>query len=145
MENIFNFQLSTPLLVFPAISLLMLAYTNRFVVLADLIRELYKSHKIEPKPENIQQIENLQYRMDIIKKMQLSGALSFIFAAISSLFAMFSNSENITFASEMVSMSTGSFIISLVLLIASLVYLIRELAISIDALKIQLDHLQDDK
>lgn len=144
MEFIFEFELSTSLLVFPAISLLMLAYTNRFVVLADLIRELYKSHKLDPKQENIDQIENLQYRMDIIRKMQLTGALSFISAAISTLFSLLaSHTQFATTGNEATSFAFFAFVVSIILLIVSLVYLIRELAISIDALKIQLYHLQD--
>ena len=133
MEFIFSFETTTPALVFPAISLLMLAYTNRFVVLADLARELHKNQLQHPDRKFIDQIANLQKRMDIIRKMQIYGALSFIFAAISMLCALLSLS--------VVAIST--FFVSLILLITSLIYLMRELTISIDALKIQLDDLNE--
>lgn len=41
-------SLTTPALLFPAISLLLLAYTNRFLTLAGLIRNLYKLYKEQP-------------------------------------------------------------------------------------------------
>lgn len=131
MSFTFDFALTTPALVFPAISLLMLAYTNRFVVLADLIRQLYDRHKEYPKAENLNQILNLQYRMKIIKRMQQCGATSFAFAVLSMITSML----YIPYLSGIL------FLTSLVLLLFSLVFLLKELSISIDALTIQLDDL----
>ena len=54
-----DFNLQTPTLLFSAISLLMLAYTNRFVVIANLIRELYAQHMKEPTPITFDQLSNL--------------------------------------------------------------------------------------
>lgn len=133
MDFTFDFSLTTPALIFPAISLLMLAYTNRFVVLADLIRALYNDNQQHPKQQNLDQIANLKYRMDVIKKMQIFGAASFIVAVISMLVAML----KIPFA------SAALFAIALVLLVISLAYLLRELTVSIDALTIQLDDISD--
>lgn len=127
-----TFDLTTPALIFPAISLLMLAYTNRFVVLADLIRELYNSHQENPKQQNLDQIKNLNYRMDIIKYMQMSGATSFILAAISMLLSLLS----------LKTPSMIAFFISLIFLIVSLGFLLKELYVSIDALKIQIDDIE---
>ena len=129
----FDFSLTTPALIFPAISLLMLAYTNRFVVLADLIRNLYNEHRKNPRQENLDQIANLKYRMDVIKKMQIFGASSFIVAVMSMLAAVASL--------EMASKTL--FALALVLLIISLGYLLKELSISIDALTIQLNDISD--
>ncbi len=129
----FDFSLTTPALIFPAISLLMLAYTNRFVVLADLIRNLYNEHRKNPRQENLDQIANLKYRMDVIKKMQIFGASSFIVAVMSMLAAVASL--------EMASKTL--FALALVLLIVSLGYLLKELSISIDALTIQLNDISD--
>lgn len=133
MKFIFDFALTTPALIFPAISLLMLAYTNRFVVLADLIRNLYNEHRQNPRQENLDQIANLKYRMDVIKKMQIFGASSFI-VAVSSMLAAVLNVPLV---------SGGLFAVSLVLLIISLAYLLKELSISIDALTIQLNDISD--
>lgn len=133
MDWILNFDLTTPASIFPAISLLMLAYTNRFVVLAELIRDLYDDNEKRPKQETLDQIKNLSYRMKIIKNMQVCGAVSFILAAFSMLLTMLSQFE------------LGLFIfgISLVVLITSLLFLLRELSVSIDALTIQLKDLTE--
>lgn len=42
--------LTTPALLFPALSLLLLAYTSRFLTLANLIRELHRRYQTEPDP-----------------------------------------------------------------------------------------------
>ena len=55
----------------------MLAYTNRFVVLAGLVRELYAEYEEEQNEIIARQIENLQTRITVIKYMQIFGALSF--------------------------------------------------------------------
>ncbi|CAM3620552.1 DUF2721 domain-containing protein [Erysipelothrix urinaevulpis] len=133
MKFIFDFSLTTPALIFPAISLLMLAYTNRFVVLADLIRNLYNEHRQNPRQENLDQIANLKYRMDVIKKMQIFGASSFIAAVSSMLVALIQQPW----------LAGILFTASLVLLIISLAYLLKELSISIDALTIQLNDISD--
>lgn len=130
-----DFNLSTPALIFPAISLLMLAYTNRFVVLADLIRNLIEAHKSNPKEIIMHQILNLQKRMRYIKKMQQLGAAAFIVASLSMLSAMLMIPE----------ISAILFIISLITLITSLVFLLLELSISIDALTLQLNELSQEK
>ena len=71
--------LTTPALLFPAISLLMLAYTNRFIVLAQLVRDLHREYTKQPNPALEGQINNLRSRIVIIKNMQIYGALSFFF------------------------------------------------------------------
>lgn len=130
-----NFTLETPALIFPAISLLMLAYTNRFVVLADLIRNLYAKHLENPNALILAQIENLQLRMHYIKMMQVFGATAFVSAVISMLLSMLS------FATA----AWITFFIGLAFLLISLFYLLKELFISINALSIQLDELKTIK
>lgn len=127
-----NISLETPALIFPAISLLMLAYTNRFVVLADLIRNLYEVHQNDPSDTTLAQIENLQKRMQIIKIMQVLGASSFILAILSIILNMLNLQE----------ISWIIFLLSLIVLLLSLIYLLKELFISIEALTIQLDDLK---
>ncbi len=125
--------LTTPALLFPAISLLMLAYTNRFVVLAQLVRELYHRYRLEPDPNLAAQIQNLRLRISIIRWMQISGALSFFFC-VASMFMLFAGS---VLAAQLI------FAFSLLLLLASLALLIYELQISVRALKIQLSTFDD--
>ena len=60
-----DFSLTTPALLFSAISLLLLAYTNRFLTLAALIRDLYSRYKAQPDKKLIGQLHNLRYRIVI--------------------------------------------------------------------------------
>ena len=130
-----DFNIQTPALIFPAISLLLLAYTNRFVVLAGLIRDLLSEHQNNPKDEILAQIDNLQKRMDLIKKMQVWGAIAFVLSAFSMLAGIFKQQD----------ISIAMFTVSLVFLIISLMYLLAELSISVNALSIQLDDIKKDR
>ena len=69
--------LTTPALLFPAISLLLLAYTNRFLVLAQLIRELNAREGEQIRPFVIEQILNLKKRIRLIRSMQFWGGVFF--------------------------------------------------------------------
>ena len=76
-------QLSTPALLFSAITLLMLAFTNRFLAIATLIRGLHKNYLKAPDQEIIvEQIHNLRRRLTLIKNMQLFGVFSFLLCVI---------------------------------------------------------------
>ena len=125
-------SLTTPALLFPAISLLLLAYTNRFLTIAGLIRGLYKSYKENP-TENIKaQISNLKRRVNLIKNMQIFGIVS-LFLCVLSMFLIY---EELQFYGSLV------FGISLVLLMISLVLSIIEIQISVKALNIQLEDME---
>ncbi|NMB00789.1 MAG: DUF2721 domain-containing protein [Firmicutes bacterium] len=117
-------ELTTPSLLFPAISLLMLAYTNRFLVLANLARELYAKYQDEPDENIAAQIANLQIRNRLTKNMQIFGALSFLFCVIC-MFLLFAG---------VTTLANWSFGLALLLLLASLALLVWELHLSIDAL-----------
>lgn len=71
-------EISTPALLFPAISLLMLAYTNRFFSLAAIIRNLHRTHTEAPNPIYVAQIRNMRFRMNLIRDMQSFGVLALI-------------------------------------------------------------------
>ncbi|KNF07785.1 protein of unknown function DUF2721 [Gottschalkia purinilytica] len=125
--------LTTPALLFPAISLLLLAYTNRFLVLAELVRKLYDKHKEIPDEKLSEQIDNLKKRIRIIRNMQVLGVLSF-FLCVFSMFMIFQDRAliaNITFG------------LALILLMSSLALSIKELTISIHALNIQLSDCEE--
>jgi hypothetical protein len=128
-----EFTLQTPTLLFSAISLLMLAYTNRFVVIANLIRELYAAHMANPSDVTANQLKNLRKRMRIIRNMQVYGAFSFFFSVLSLLFIFL----------QSVLIAEIFFGFSLVALLISLVLLIMELNISVHALNIQLKDFKD--
>ncbi len=125
-------SLTTPAMLFPAISLLLLAYTNRFLTLAGVIRSLHSSCKnCDSKVSTIPfQIKNLRKRVHIIKYMQGLGAGSF-FSCVLTMLLIF---MNLTFS------ATILFGVSLVLLLASLLLSLYEIKISVDALEA---HLED--
>ncbi len=128
MNNPIEFTLQTPTLLFSAISLLMLAYTNRFVVIANLIRELYDRHQTNPSEITHNQLINLRKRMSIIRNMQIFGGLSFLFSVISLLLILL----------NFIGLAEISFGLSVLLLLISLILLLQELNISVKALNIQL-------
>jgi len=82
-----EFNLSTPPLLFSAISLILLAYTNRFLSYASTVRNLKERYESNPEsePTSLKQIENLYRRLDLIRWMQVLGASSLLV----SLVAMF--------------------------------------------------------
>lgn len=125
-------SVTTPALLFPAISLLLLAYTNRFLTIANLIRTLYSQHKVNPDSVLIYQIKNLRNRMYLIRNMQLFG-ISSLFLSVVCMFFLFSGW---IFYGELV---LG---LSLILLMISLVFTIREIQISNDALEILLADME---
>ena len=75
-----------------AISLLLLAYTNRFLVIAQLIRHLYEHDRESPDSSTRKQIRNLQQRVLLIKHMQTFGVVSFMLCT-ASMFGIFLEHE----------------------------------------------------
>lgn len=72
-------SINTPALLFPAITLLMLAYTNRFLSLASLVRKLHAEYlKGEETKVIIAQLKLLRARLNLIKYMQGFGVVSFL-------------------------------------------------------------------
>lgn len=128
-----DFSLTTPALLFSAISLLLLAYTNRFLTLAALIRELYGRYKAEPDKKIIGQLHNLRYRIVIIRNMQILGVSSFFFCVLCMflLFAGWATVGKLVFG------------LSLFLLLASLALSLRELQVSVDALTLQIHDIDE--
>jgi len=123
--------MTTPALLFPAISLLLLAYTNRFLVIANLIRALYKQYHETADSIMRAQIENLQRRIKLIRTMQLFSVLSFICCTVSMALVLINLSAIAAYV----------FGVSLALLTTSLVICFIEIYISGVALQLQLDNL----
>lgn len=71
-----------PGLMFPTISLLLLAYTNRFLGIASVVRNLHARYEERPDPKLLQQIENLRRRLRLVRDMQLIGVVSILLAVI---------------------------------------------------------------
>ena len=119
-------DITTPAVMFPAISLLLLAYTNRFLALASIIRYMNVCTIDE---YELEQIKNLKLRMMYIRKMQYLGVFSLLLCVFSMLFIFLS--FNI--------LGGTIFGISLVLMILSLIYSLVEIRISLQALDIHLN------
>jgi Protein of unknown function (DUF2721) len=131
-----SMSINTPALLFPAITLLMLAYTNRFLALSTLIRNLHSKYKqgLEDGDLLRGQIQNLKKRMTLIKLMQASGVLSFFFCVL----CMFFFYLQIEFAAYAI------FGISLILLLVSLALSLTEIFISTRALEIELGDMEKE-
>jgi hypothetical protein len=81
-------NLTTPALLFPAISLLLLAYTNRFLTLATIIRQLHPGEGNALSNLARLQLASLRMRVSLIRHMQSYAVLSFLLCALS-MFALF--------------------------------------------------------
>ena len=81
-------EISTPSLLFPAVSLLLLAYTNRFLAVAQLIRMLHRQSSERENCDEYKQIANLKYRLELTKWMQFFGVLSILLCTLS-MFELF--------------------------------------------------------
>ena len=107
--------LSTPALLFSAISLIMLAYTNRFLAYAAVIRNLHDIY-LERKEESlIRQIKNLKLRLNLTRWMQIFGISSLLFCVLT-MFLIYVHKHN---------MAVWIFGFALILLIISLALLIK--------------------
>ena len=128
-------NLTTPALLFSAILLLLLAYTNRFLALAQLIRNLHGHYKQNPDGILLEQIKNLRTRVHIIRYMQISGILSLLLCVLSMLLIYISE----MFLSEII------FGIALLLMILSLALSIWGIQISGHALDIHLSDIESNR
>ena len=128
-----NLSINTPALLFPAISLIMLAYTNRFLALANLVRNLHAKYSSESKDALIHnQIKTLRYRLRLIKNMQAFGICSFI-TCITCMFFIYIGKE---LTAEIL------FAISLLFFIASLFTSLIEIILSTKALEYELSDME---
>ncbi|RYF94638.1 MAG: DUF2721 domain-containing protein [Chitinophagaceae bacterium] len=127
-------NLNTPALLFPAISLIMLAYTNRFLALSSRVRALHSKYNEDTNSKHIHgQIKNLKYRLRIIKNMQALGILSFIFCII----CMFCIYFQFMIAAGVI------FAFSLLLFTVSLLMSLLEVQLSTKAIELELSDMED--
>ncbi len=132
-----DLTINTPALLFPAISLTMLAYTNRFLALSSRIRQLHDKYEHHQQKHNIHaQIKNLRYRLKLIKNMQALGVLSFLGCIISMYFIY---TDHLTVANI-------TFALSMLCFAMSLAFSFLEISLSTKALELELsdmDNLED--
>lgn len=126
-----GFTYSTPGLLFPAISLLMLAYTNRFLGLASVARHLGSRYREQPEDGLRAQVANLRQRIALLRHAQAQGVLSLI-CCTASLFALFLQQQTVAHL---------SFGAALLFMLFSLGVSLREIHLSERAIHIELDDL----
>ena len=124
--------LTTPALLFSAVSLILLAYTNRFLSYAQLVRQLRDRYLDNPEEITEAQIENLKKRLNLTRMMQGLGIASLFFCVVS-MFLIYIGLQLI---------SVYIFGAALLLLIASLGVSFREIQISTQSLKIYLSIIE---
>jgi len=124
--------LTTPALLFSAISLLLLAYTNRFLAYANVVRNLHARFKEHSDQLLIGQIQNLRRRLLLTRTMQLLGIGSLLLCVL----CMFLVYIELQMAAELI------FGIALLLLIVSLAVSVREIQISVKALDLHLSDME---
>jgi Protein of unknown function (DUF2721) len=126
-------SINTPALLFPAISLLMLAYTNRFFAIATRVRSLHEEYNRGTNKEIIfLQIKNLRRRLNMIRNMQALGVGSFL-CCILCMYFIFRNHMQVAHI---------LFVISILSLIASLIISLAEIFISTRALELDLSDIE---
>ena len=124
-------EVSTPALLFPAISLLFLSYTNRFLHLSALIRNLHDAWLTRGDEILRNQIDNIRQRLNLIRAMQMFGSIS-LFLCVISMLSVIAKQQQVA----MISFSSA-----LILMTLSLGCLICEISISGGALRILLNSM----
>jgi hypothetical protein len=127
-------NLTTPAILFPTVSLLLIAYTTRFLAVANLIRGLKSKYQTEHADHLLTQINSLRIRITLIRNMQAFGIAALFFTTISIVFI---------FLNQMV---YGSYVFgfALLLLLISLGISFREILMSGGALKIELQQMEEE-
>jgi hypothetical protein len=128
-------EISTPALLFPAVSLLFLAYTTRFLALAALIRRLHEDWLARKAAHLLRQIENLKIRLKLIRWMQMLGACS-LCACLASMGAVLAQNPVVALSAFKVALGLMGF---------SLVALLGEIALSGGALRVLLEEVREEE
>ena len=126
-----HLTLSIPALLFPAISLSMLAYNARYLAIAALIRQLHQRYQETESAAIGLQVKQLRKRLTIIKNMQAVAIMSFLLAVVT----MFLIYVELDFWANLV------FGVSLFALMISLILSFIEVQLSTKALSIQLEDI----
>ena len=128
-------HIETPALLFSATSLILLAYTNRFLTIATIVRSLKKKYDEAENKSILLEIKNLNLRITLIRYMQMFGVLSLFL----SVFAML-----LLFLEQQIA-GIYLFGMSLLSLLISLAVSFWEISISVNALRLHLSDLADKK
>ena len=127
-------SLETPALLFSATSLILLAYTNRFLTIAGIVRGLKKNYEESQTKSILLEIKNLNLRLTLIRHMQMYGVLSLFFSVFALTLLFF----------DIQDWGTYMFGFSLLLMLISLAVSFWEISISVRALQIHLSDLIEE-
>lgn len=126
-------SINTPALLFPAISLMMLAYTNRFFSIANRVRSLHDEYEKARNPTLVLgQIRNLRRRLNMIRIMQALAVMSFLLCMLC-MFLIYRDHQP---SAQIL------FIGSMLCLIVSLFFSLIEIFISTKALELELSDIE---
>jgi len=125
--------ITTPALLFSAVSLILLAYTNRFLAYAQIVRNLYTEYKKGNNDVLLDQIKNLRTRLYLTRAMQIFGVLSLFFSVVS-MFFIYINQPIF---------GTSFFSLGMLGLIISLGLSVWEIQISVKALELHLKDMEE--
>lgn len=128
-----DISINTPALLFPAISLIMLAYTNRFLALSNRVRTLHDKYQSNEQSHIIHgQIKNLRYRLKLIKNMQALGVMTFLSSILCMYFIYI----------QWMTMAHWVFAFSLMVFAASLALSLVEIQLSTKAIELELSDME---
>ena len=127
-------SIETPALLVSATSLILLAYTNRFLTIAQIIRNLKKNYDDNHNKNILLEIKNLNLRLTLIRYMQLFGVMC-LFLSVFAMLLLYVNQENL---------GIYFFGASLLCLLISLGISFWEISISVNALRVHLKDLSED-
>ena len=127
-------SITTPALLFPAISLLLLAYTNRFLAIASLVRKLFDDYvHVKNKSNLLAQIKSLRQRLNYIRLMQAAAVFSFLLC-VACMYSIYNGWKHL---------ANAMFAISLISLLVSTVFSLIEIFQSTNALEVLLSEVEE--
>jgi Protein of unknown function (DUF2721) len=126
-------SIQTPALLFPALSLLLLAYTNKFLAIASLIRKLVSNYERNQSHNLLKQIRSLRRRLWLIRWMQIFGVSSILCCVITMFFI----------SQDWPLVAKALFAFSLLLMTISLLISIVEITLSAGALRVILKEIEE--
>lgn len=127
-----DITITTPALLFPAISVLFLAYSNRYLAIAKRIRELHNLFNRTQSHIAKKQVESLRTRIRLIIIMQSLAVMGIICSVLTMA---------LIFLGLQISAKTV-FLLSMLLIVLSLLVSLWELLISTRALNIELEDME---
>jgi hypothetical protein len=129
-----DISINTPALLFPAISLVLLAYTNRYLALANRVRNLHDKYLEKGVNDLVLhgQIKSIRYRLKLIRNMQMLGMI----AIITCIFCIF------LIYIERTAIAHVLFAFGLMVFLLSLFISLLEISLSNKALELELSDME---